>query len=57
MRNCPEIISIFQDAIRCPLPATRSRYPKAKPVMLLRAAGSRQQAASPEMWEFIKDNS
>ena len=34
MRNCPEIISTFQDATRYPLPA------KAKPFMLLRAAGS-----------------
>ena len=59
MRNCPEIICIFQGASRCPLPA--ASYPKAKPFMLLRAAGSGQliavSVASLKMWKLIKDNS
>ena len=50
MRNCPEIISTFQDATRYPLSATR----KGQTVYAF--AGSGQRAASLKMWKLIKDN-
>ena len=73
MRNCPEIICIFQGASRCPLPAARyplpaaryplpaTRYPLPKGQTVYAFAGSGQRAAvsvaSLKMWKLIKDNS
>ena len=59
MRNCPEIISIFQDATRYPLPAARYPLPKGQTVYAFAGSGQRVavSVASLKMWKLIKDNS